>query len=238
MLLIGNTRSRTQLGSVWGKGIPTLLALLVVGMSPDPAAAATATATATGSDGDDTFSALLTIDDAITPGSLVLSISVQGDDSKIKIKGFASGLANSLASNALSVVGDSVKRSFFNMPEDADGPRPIDPSCNTCDLVVLFRKPERNATDRSVGFTLSHATQALELGAFANQDIAVLLQVKGAYNTRGAQLGFFFRDRKMMILEGEIGDITPIPEPSMTILIGLGLAGLSIGQRRAGASPS
>jgi len=236
MLLIGNSRSSAHLGLNSRKGIASILALLGLGLMPDLAGAATATATAVGSDGDDSFSALLTIDDAITPGSLVLTVAVQGDDSKIKIKGFASGLVNDLMLSGLSVVGDNVKRSFFNMPEDNEGPRAIDPSCTTCDLVVSFRRPAKGAPDRSVSFTLSHATQSLELGAFANQDIAVLLQVKGAYNSRAAEHGFFFRDRKLMVLEGEIGDINPIPEPSMAILIGLGLAGLSAGQRRARAS--
>ncbi len=228
MQLIGNSGS----GICFRRGITSILALLVLGLLPGLAAATTVTATAVGSDGDDSFSALLTIDDAITPGSLVLSVAVQGDDSRIKIKGFASGLANNLVLSGLSVVGDDVKRSFFNMPEDEEGPRPIDPNCTTCDLVVSFKKPAQGGTDRSVSFTLSHATQSLELGAFANQDIAVLLQVKGAYNSRGEQLGFFFRNRKMMILEGEIGDIGTIPEPSMALLLGLGLAGLSIGERR------
>jgi len=234
MQLIG----KIGIGSYLRRGITSILALLVFALSPDLAAAATASTTASGTDGGDSFSALVTVDDAITPGSLVLTVAVQGDDSKIKIKGFASGLADAIVLSGLSVIGEDVKRSFFNMPEDDEGPRPIDPACTTCDLVVSFKKPVLGATDRSVSFTLSHATRSLELAAFSNQDIAVLLQVKGAYNNRAAQHGFFFRDKKLMVLEGAFGDIAPIPEPSMAILIGLGLAGLSLGQRRASAPHS
>jgi PEP-CTERM motif len=66
------------------------------------------------------------------------------------------------------------------------------------------------------------------------QDFAVLLSVKGAYNTQGMEHGFFFRDRKMVVLEGVLS-LTPIPEPSTAVLLVLGLAGLSLGERRTRA---
>lgn len=204
--------------------------LLLLGLTPGMATAATMTSTATSTGPDENISAVLTVDDAITPGSLVFSIAVDGDDSKTTIKGFASGLTDG-ALNGVTVLGSDVTRSFLNLGEGTLGNNPIDPACTTCDLVVSFRKPARGDTDRSVQFTVSDSMGPLVLSRLQDQDFAVLLKVKGDYNRRGAEYGFFFRDSKMVILKGSM-DLTPVPEPSTAILLVLGLAGLSAGAHR------
>jgi hypothetical protein len=210
-------------------------AFAAVVLLPGMASALFVNGTATGTDGSDTFTANVQIDDAVTPGSLVFTVSVQGDNSKIKIKGFGSGLIDTANLADLTVVGDDVKKHYFGIdqaPND-DGQPPVDPSCTSCDMIVHFNKPPKGATDKSVSFTVSSLSQQpVPLSAFSNQDIAVLLQVKGAWNTRGAEKGFFFRDKKMMILEGTLGEETAIPEPTTAVMLMLGLAGLSLGERR------
>ncbi len=43
-------------------------------------------------------------------------------------------------------------------------------------------------------------------------------------------------DKKMMILEGRIGDSSTIPEPTTAVMLLLGLVGLSLGERRTRAA--
>ena len=218
-----------------GSGItrrgPTILGFLILLTLPLSSTATTISSLATSTVGTEVFSALFTIDDGITPGSLVGSIAVQGDDSKIRIRGFATSLVDSLSLAGLSVVGEDVKRALVNLGGNRLGTHPIDPACKTCDLVITFNKPAKGDPDRSVGFTISDTAGPLSLGAFDNQDFAVLLQVKGAYNTRGVEHGFFVRDRKLVVLEG-MTSLTPIPEPSTAFMLVLGLVGLSLGERR------
>ena len=227
MLLNGDS----GIGIISRKRVATALALLMLFLLPGLAAATTITATAVSRANEDPYSALLTIDDAITPGSLVFSIAVNGDDSKINIKGFAAGLLDGTLLSGVSVVGDDVKRSFVNRGDQMLGKNRIDPTCTTCDLVVSFNKPAKGAIDRSVSFTVSDTAGPLRLSAFQSEDFALLLQVKGAHNVKGMKHGFFFHDRKLVILEGSM-TTTPIPEPSTALLLVLGLAGLSVGERR------
>lgn len=231
------TRRRGALVRSRRKGIGAGLvsSIATFALLPGMAAAATIQGTATGTDGSDSFTALVSVDDATTPGSLVFSLSIQGDDSNVKFKGFGSGLIDSASLADLTVVGSDVKSFFFNTGQQPQKPGqpPIDPSCTSCDMIVRFNKPPKNSTDKSVSFTVSSATQQpLSLADFSNQDVAVLLQVKGAWNTRGAAKGFFFHDKKMMILEGRIGDSSTIPEPTTAVMLLLGLVGLSLGERR------
>ena len=230
MLLIGNS----GIGIKSRRGVTATLALLMLALLPGLAAATTINATAVSSAGEDPFSARLTIDDAITPGSLVFSIAVNGDDSKIKIRGFAAGVLDGTLLSGVTVLGGNVKESFLNLGQNMLGTHPVDPSCTTCDLSVSFKKPVKGATDRSVSFTVSDAAGPLGLSAFQGQDFAVLLQVKGAQNVKGVQHGFFFHDKKMVILEGSMVT-SPIPEPSTALLLALGLAGLSVGEKRTRA---
>lgn len=199
--------------------------------SPMTATATTISSLATSTVGTDVYSALFTVDDSTTPGSLVGSIAVQGDDSKIRIRGFATGLLDSLSLAGVSVVGEDVKQALVNLGGNLLGTHSVDPACRTCDLVVTFNKQAKGDPDRSVGFTISSTGAPLTLAALTDQDFAVLLQVKGAYNSRGVEHGFFFRDRKLVVLEGTTG-LNPIPEPSTAIMLVLGLAGLSLGERR------
>ncbi len=230
MLLNGNS----GIGIKSKRGVTATLALLMIALLPGLAAATTINATAVSSAGEGPLSARLTIDDAITPGSLVFSIAMIGDASKIKIRGFSAGVLDGTSLSGVTVLGENVKESFLNLGQNMLGTHLVDPSCTTCDLSISFNKPVKGATDRSVHFTLSDTAGPLGLSAFQGQDFAVLLQVKGAENVKGLQHGFFFNDKKMVILEGSIVN-SPIPEPTTALLLTLGLAGLSVGEKRTRA---
>lgn len=228
MLRIGNS------GIGYRRGVTATLALLTLALLPGLAAATTINAIAVSPPGEDPFSASLTVDDTTTPGSLYFTIAVNGDDSKTKIRGFASGVLDGTVLSGVSVLGDDVKKSYLNLGDGMIGNNPVDPSCTTCDLVVKFNKPTKGDPDRSVSFTVTDTAGPVDISKFQGLDFAVLLQVKGAQNAQGAAHGFFFNDKKTVILEGSIVT-SPIPEPSTALLLFLGLAGLSVGERRTRA---
>jgi hypothetical protein len=129
---------------------PTIFGFLMFCVLPGLASATTISSIATSTVGTKDFAAILTIDDTTTPGSLVGSIAVQGDDSKVSIRGLAMGLMDSLSLVGVSVVGEDVKGALVNLGGNLLGTHTVDPSCTTCDLSITFNRQSKGDTDRSV----------------------------------------------------------------------------------------
>ena len=201
--------------------------LVLIGLS-SAASAATVTATAT-STGSHPADGILTIDDGIDPGNLVITFDL--DVSQGDIRGFFAQFADESLINGLSVVGFPNRESQFRKDRigkaaKSQGLGQPGSAC-PCDFGLKF--PAQMGT--SVTFTLTHETEDLTLALFYGQDFSVK-----ASKIRLQELSSNGKPRglKNVILEGKVPN--PIPEPTTAVLMALGLGGLSYAGAYAGGS--
>lgn len=168
----------------------------------------------------------LRIDDQSSPGDLVFTLSVIGPGSTVAdLRGFFLQIGDESLLPGLTITGPNVTGSQFaanavtgvgtgNNLLGGGSPCP-------CDLGIELGTPGISKDDlRTVTFTLSHATQALDLTLVSGQRFGV----------RATSVGKpYCRDGSSKLA----GVIPVVPEPGTALLMGLGLAGLaSVGPRR------
>lgn len=196
---------------------PALLGIaLLLGLLPGLAGAATIEATATAFTGDP-ISVGVTIDDGVEAGHLVITLEVE-DGAAGDLRGFFANVADESLLAGLSVSGDHVTGSVFaadaviNLGQGSNlngGGTPC-----PCDLGVEIGAPGIGGGDDhpAVVFTLSHADVDLDVGLFADQLFGV--RVTSVGDLDGARGG-----------SSKLAGV--VPEPSTSLLMLLGLAGLS-----------
>lgn len=205
--------SRSKLSSL------LLSSALLLGLAT-AANAATVTAPATSTKGKP-VSGSITIDDAIDPGNLVITLNV--DAIKGNVRGFLTQVADESLLAGLSVVGGKAFDIDANDVGKSGKKNKPGTAC-PCDLGVAF--DARSGT--TVTFTLTHATQDLTLGLFYGQDFAIKANgLKVASAARGGR--GYARGIGSSVLEGRVPN--PIPEPATAMLMAMGLAGLSYAGR-------
>lgn len=206
-------------------GLRSLLALLttITAAIAGTASAAYVQAPAT-SYGGEPLEASIEVDDEAVPGSLVITLTVNGPGTTIgDLRGFFLQVADETLVPGLSVSGPDVTGSLFS----ANGISSITTLGSyfnavkfpcPCDLAVELGTPGTVPDDlQKVSFTLSHATQALDLSFLDGQEFGIFAENIGVGDERtsGSKL------------------LGVIPEPGTALLIGLGLAGLSAAGTRS-----
>ncbi len=168
----------------------------------------------------------ITIDDAIDPGNLVITLNL--DAIKGNVRGFLAQVADESLLAGLSVVGRDEKSFHFDANDigkskKGRGKSGSGTAC-PCDLGIGFSAK----SGTTVTFTLTHETQDLTVGLFYGQDFAIKANgIKVASATRGGR--GYANGIGSSVLEGRIPN--PIPEPATATLMALGLAGLSYAGR-------
>ncbi len=194
-----------------------LSSALLLGLAT-AASAAIVTAPATSTKGKP-VSGSITIDDAIDPGNLVITLSL--DAIKGNVRGFLTHVADESLLAGLSVVGG---KAFDVDANDIGKSKKNKGTACPCDLGVAFS----SKSGTSVTITLTHATQDLTVGLFYGQDFAIKANgIKVASTSRGGR--GYANGIGSSVLEGRVPN--PIPEPATATLMALGLAGLSYAGR-------
>ena len=202
------------------RGATWIRSLLLVGpalLVPDLASATTVTTHASPFTGDP-LSVTVSIDDAASPGDLVITLSVD-PGFQADLRGFFSQISDERLLAGLSVAGPNVTGSVFSANAVID----LGQGANLqgegtpcpCDLGIEIGAPGIGHGDdfHAVTFTLSHATANLTVDLLAGQYIGV----------RATSVGGDSGDR-----EGSSKLVAVVPEPSSAILSLLGLAGLAL----------
>jgi len=194
--------------------------LILIGLA-SVASAASVTAPATSTSGVP-LTGSLTIDDGIDPGNLVVTLTLdalQGD-----VRGFLAHVADESLLSGLEIVG--VGRKAVQFREDkvgksvkANGLGRAGSAC-PCDFGIKF--PSKTGT--SVTFTISHETEDLTLALFFGQDFAIK-----ASNLRVEKANGKIKGVNHSLLQGTVPNV--IPEPTVAIMMALGLGGLSYAGR-------
>ena len=128
----------------------------------------------------------ITIDDAIDPGNLVITLNL--DAIKGNVRGFLAQVADESLLAGLSVVGGDEKSFHFDAnsigkSKMGRGNSGAGTAC-PCDLGIGFSAK----SGTTVTFTLTHETQDLTVGLFYGQDFAIKANgVKVASATRGGR---------------------------------------------------
>lgn len=168
----------------------------------------------------------LRIDDMTAPGSLVFTLAIIGPGTTVgDLRGFFLHLTDESLLSGLSITGPDVTGSSFaanavtgvgNGNNVLGGGTPC-----PCDLGIELGTPGISKDDlRTVTFTLSHASRALDLGLVSGQSFAVRATSVGNPKCRNGSSKL-------------AGVIPVIPEPGTALLMGLGLAGLAVSGRRS-----
>ena len=214
--------SRSKLSSLL---FSSALLLSLFGLAAS-AGAATVTAPAISVKGKPVTGSI-TIDDAIDPGNLVITLNL--DAIKGNVRGFLAQVADESLLAGLSVVGGDEKSFHFDandIGKGAHGAGRAGQAC-PCDLAIHF--DAKSGT--TVTFTLTHETQDLTASLFYGQDFAIKANgVKLASAARGGR--GYSQGIGSSVLEGRVPN--PIPEPATATLMALGLAGLSFARPYAG----
>ena len=197
-----------------------ILATVGLLLSAGVASSAVIEATASSFTGDP-LSVSVTIDDEADPGSLVITLSVDGSESTADLRGFFAHVADESLLAGLSVSGASVGNATFAANEvinlrrgnNLNGGGSLCP----CDLGLEIGSPGIGSDDiQSVTFTLSHSTESLSTSFLSGQAFGVRATSVGTYGSR----------------EGSSKLVGVVPEPSTSLLLLMGLAGLAGSRRR------
>lgn len=196
-----------------------LAAALLLG-SPTPTHATTLEASASPFTGDPLTVSIL-IDDERDPGNLVIELAVDGGGNTADLRGLFAHVADESLLTGLSVLGDDVSPLIAS----ADGV--INPGRGNnlngggspcpCDLGIEIGSAGIGRDDiQSVTFTLTHATESLDVSLFDGQ----------LFGVRATSVGASDGPRN-----GSSKLFGVVPEPTTAVLMMLGLAGLSARRR-------
>lgn len=180
----------------------------------------------------------LTIDDAASPGNLVITATIDAADADVR--SVLGEVADESLLGGLSIIGAKSRNVRFEA--DAVGlinrgrsPNNHGSAC-PCDFGIRFSGKDPGT---SISFTLTSNSGPLSLALFYGQDFAVQVTGVQQYGIEGKsreghnEIGHGRRGWgiRYSLLEGRIPN--PVPEPTTALLVGLGLAGLAVGGRRA-----
>ncbi|MCR9094281.1 MAG: PEP-CTERM sorting domain-containing protein [bacterium] len=197
-----------------------ILATIGLLLSAGGVSAAVIEATASSFTGDP-LSVSVTIDDEADAGSLVITLSVDESESTADLRGFFAHVADESLLAGLSVSGASVGSATFAANDvinlrrgnNLNGGGSLCP----CDLGLEIGSPGIGSDDiQSVTFTLSHATESLSTSFLSGQAFGVRATSVGTDGSR----------------EGSSKLVGVVPEPSTSLLLLMGLAGLAGSRRR------
>ena len=172
----------------------------------------------------------LQVDDAAVPGDLVITLQVAGPGSTVAdLRGFFVHVSNESLLSGLSVTGPNVTSTTFlaNAVTSAGSSNNMHgvSSASPFDIGVQLGTPGIGSDDlRTVTFTLSHATESLDVSFLAGQGFGVRATSVGTGRCRNGSSKL-------------VGVVPVVPEPGTALLIGLGLAGLA-GSRSRPSRPS
>jgi hypothetical protein len=199
-----------------------VMAFLLTGSNP--AAASIITATASSFTGDP-LSVTLTIDDESDPGNLVITLEVDDGGAIGDLRGFFAHITDESLISGLSVSGSEITSSMF--PDMANSVINLGRGSNMngggspcpCDFGVEIGKPGIGRDDyQSISFVLSHLDEDLTVALFEGQEFGVRVTSVGEDGNRSGS--------------SKLIGMVPIPEPSTSILMVLGLVGLAAGGSR------
>lgn len=164
----------------------------------------------------DPLSVSITIDDEADPGNLVITLAVDEGGNTGDLRGFFAHIADESLLGGLSVTGTGITQSEFdaNNVINLGGGNNLNGGGSPCrcDLGLEIGTPGMGSDDyQSVTFTLSHASESLDVSLFSEQYFGVRATSVGQDGSRG----------------GSSKLIGVIPEPSTGVLMMLGLAGLA-----------
>ena len=169
-----------------------------------------------------------TIDDSIDPGNLVITLVVEDGAKTGDLRGFFADITDDSLLPGLSVSGPEVTSSLFdaNNVIDLGGGNNLNGGGTPCpcDFGVEIGNPGIGHGDdfQSVTFVLSHVSEDLDISIFEKQ----------AFGVRATSVGPAEGSRNSS--SKLRGKFPVVPEPSVAILMLLGLTGLSAtGTRRS-----
>ncbi|HKK50053.1 MAG TPA: PEP-CTERM sorting domain-containing protein [Myxococcota bacterium] len=200
------------------RGLRLLLAIAFLGaLGAAPAGATVLKASASSFTGDP-LTVSIEIDDQANPGSLSITLAVDGDGDLGDLRGFFAQVSDESLLSGLSASGSLIGKSVFEANRVINLGRGANlngggTAC-PCDLGIEIGAPGIGKGDdfRSVSFVLSHVSEDLSASFLRGQEFGV----------RVTSVGLVGGDR-----EGSSKLAGVVPEPTTAMLMLLGLAGLA-----------